>query len=299
MLLTIDVGNTNISFGVLEGEVLQHHLRCESARSRTADEYAVLVRQMLDLRRVDLARIDSAIIASVVPTLTDTMVGLVERAFGIEPLVVGPGIKTGMAILYENPREVGADRIVNAVAAHEWIKRSSEPAPRSAPAREPAADPGRGDHAAFGVIVVDFGTATTFDCVTPRGEYLGGVIAPGIQISAEALFSRAARLSRVEIALPPRVVGRNPVHSMQSGIVYGYAGLVDGLVSRLRRELGYPCRVIATGGLAQLIAPQTETIEEVDDDLTLTGLRLIYERNAERNSGPATQPPAARGGGQD
>ncbi|WP_437814169.1 type III pantothenate kinase [Sorangium sp. So ce1078] len=299
MLLAIDVGNTNISFGVLEGEVLRHHLRCESARSRTADEYAVLVRQMLDLRRVDLARIDSAIIASVVPTLTDTMVGLVERAFGIEPLVVGPGIKTGMAILYENPREVGADRIVNAVAAHEWMKRPPEPPPHAAPAREPAADPARGDHAASGVIVVDFGTATTFDCVTPKGEYLGGVIAPGIQISAEALFSRAARLSRVEIALPPRVVGRNPVHSMQSGIVYGYAGLVDGLVGRLRRELGYPCRVIATGGLARLIAPQTETIEVVDDDLTLTGLRLIYERNAERNSGPATLPPAARGGGQD
>ncbi|WP_437958500.1 type III pantothenate kinase [Sorangium sp. So ce119] len=302
MLLAIDVGNTNISFGVLEGEALRHHLRCESARSRTADEYAVLVRQMLDLRRVDLARIDSAVIASVVPTLTDTMVGLVERAFGIEPLVVGPGIKTGMSILYENPREVGADRIVNAVAAHEWVKRT----PEAAPAREHGIDAGRGgeagrgDHAAAtGVIVVDFGTATTFDCVTPRGEYLGGVIAPGIQISAEALFSRAARLSRVEIALPPRVVGRNPVHSMQSGIVYGYAGLVDGLVGRLRRELGYPCRVIATGGLARLIAPQTETIEVVDDDLTLTGLRLIYERNAERNSGPATLPPAARGGGQN
>ncbi|WP_434045188.1 MULTISPECIES: type III pantothenate kinase [Sorangium] len=302
MLLAIDVGNTNISFGVLEGEALRHHLRCESARSRTADEYAVLVRQMLDLRRVDLARIDSAVIASVVPTLTDTMVGLVERAFGIEPLVVGPGIKTGMSILYENPREVGADRIVNAVAAHEWVKRAAEPPP----AREHGIDlgrggeAGRGDHAAAsGVIVVDFGTATTFDCVTPRGEYLGGVIAPGIQISAEALFSRAARLSRVEIALPPRVVGRNPVHSMQSGIVYGYAGLVDGLVGRLRRELGYPCRVVATGGLARLIAPQTETIEVVDDDLTLTGLRLIYERNAERNSGPATLPPAARGGGQD
>ncbi|XXX77740.1 type III pantothenate kinase [Sorangium sp. So ce134] len=299
MLLAIDVGNTNISFGVLEGEALRHHLRCESARSRTADEYAVLVRQMLDLRRVDLDRIDSAIIASVVPTLTDTMVGLVERAFGIEPLVVGPGIKTGMAILYENPREVGADRIVNAVAAHEWMKRAPEPAPRAAPPREPPADAGRGDHAASGVIVVDFGTATTFDCVTPKGEYLGGVIAPGIQISAEALFSRAARLHRVEIALPPRVVGRNPVHSMQSGIVYGYAGLVDGLVHRLRRELGYPCRVIATGGLARLIAPQTETIEVVDDDLTLTGLRLIYERNAERSGGPTLHPPAAGGGGHD
>ncbi|WP_437654310.1 type III pantothenate kinase [Sorangium sp. So ce1182] len=303
MLLAIDVGNTNISFGVLEGEALRHHLRCESARARTADEYAVLVRQMLDLRRVEVDRIDSAVIASVVPTLTDTIVGLVERAFGIEPLVVGPGIKTGMSILYENPREVGADRIVNAVAAHEWMKRHPDP-PHAAPGSEHGAtrggaEPGRGESAASGVIVVDFGTATTFDCVTPKGEYLGGVIAPGIQISAEALFSRAARLSRVEIALPPRVVGRNPVHSMQSGIVYGYAGLVDGLVGRLRRELGYPCRVIATGGLARLIAPQTETIEVVDDDLTLTGLRLIYERNAERNSGPATLPPAARGGSQD
>jgi len=188
MLLVVDVGNTNISFGVFDGTNLREHVRCESARSRTADEYAVLVRQMLALRGLDPAQIDSAIIASVVPPLTDTTVEVVRRGFGREPLVVGPGIKTGMAILYENPREVGADRIVNAVAAYEWAKG--------------------------GVIVVDFGTATTFDCVTPKGEYLGGVITPGVQISAEALFSRAARLSRVEIALPPKVVGRNPVHSM-------------------------------------------------------------------------------------
>ena len=279
MLLVVDVGNTNISFGVFEAAgqrtpgaqppspALLHHVRCESARARTADEYAVLVRQMLALRGVDLDGIDAAIIASVVPTLTDTMVGLVRRAFGQEALVVGPGIKTGMAILYENPREVGADRIVNAVAAYEWAKGP--------------------------VIVVDFGTATTFDCVTPRGEYLGGVISPGVQISAEALFSRAARLHRVEFALPPRVVGRNPVHSMQSGIVYGYAGLVDGLIGRLTRELGYPSRVIATGGLARLIAPQTETIEQVDDDLTLTGLRLIHERN---EVGASRVPPATEGG---
>ncbi len=253
MLLVVDVGNTNISFGVFEGTKLLEHVRCESARSRTADEFAVLVRAMLVLRGVDPDRIDAAIIASVVPTLTDTMVELVRRAFKREAMVVGPGIKTGMAILYENPREVGADRIVNAVAAFEWARS--------------------------GVIVVDFGTATTFDCVTPKGEYLGGVITPGVQISADALFSRAARLHRVELALPPRVVGRNPVHSMQSGIVYGYAGLVDGLSARLKRELGYPCRVIATGGLARLIAPQTEAIEEVDDNLTLTGLRLIFELN--------------------
>lgn len=253
MLLVVDVGNTNVSFGVFERGVLLQHVRSESARARTADEYAVLVRQMLALRGVDLAAIDAAIIASVVPTLTDTMVGLVRRAFSIDALVVGPGIKTGMSILYENPREVGADRIVNAVAAFEWAKA--------------------------GVIVVDFGTATTFDCVTPKGEYLGGVITPGVQISADALFSRAARLPRVELALPPRVVGRNAVHSMQSGIVYGYAGLVDGLCGRLRAELGYPCRVVATGGLARLIAPQTQAIEAVDDDLTLTGLRILYERN--------------------
>ncbi len=270
MLLVVDVGNTNISFGVLEGTKLLHHVRSESARARTADEYAVLVRQMLALRGVDPDLIDSAIIASVVPTLTDTMVELVRRAFRREPVVVGPGIRTGMPILYENPREVGADRIVNAVAAYEWAKG--------------------------GVIVVDFGTATTFDCVTPKGEYLGGVITPGVQISAEALFSRAARLHRVEITLPPRVVGRNPVHSMQSGIVYGYAGLVDGLSVRLKRELGYPCRVIATGGLARLIAPLTESIEEVDDDLTLTGLRLLYERNA---PGTGSSPPSgARGGAE-
>lgn len=274
MLLVIDVGNTNISFGVLNGADLLHHMRCESARARTADEYAVLVRQMMAMRNVDAASIDSAIIASVVPSLTDTMAGLVERAFGLEALVVGPGIKTGMSILYENPREVGADRIVNAVAAYEWVSRDAAPGP-----------------SASGVIVVDFGTATTFDCVTPKGEYLGGVITPGVQISADALFSRAARLHRVEIALPPRVVGRNPVHSMQSGIVYGYAGLVDGLCARLKRELAYPCRVIATGGLARLIAPQTEAIEEVDDNLTLTGLRIIFERNTSERAG-------ARGGAE-
>jgi type III pantothenate kinase len=224
---------------------------------------------MIALRGLDPDRIASAIIASVVPPLTDTMMELVRRAFGREALVVGPGIRTGMPILYENPREVGADRIVNAVAAYAWAKG--------------------------GVVVVDFGTATTFDCVTPKGEYLGGVIAPGVQISAEALFSRAARLHRVEIALPPRVVGRNPVHSMQSGIVYGYAGLVDGLCARLVRELGYPARIVATGGLARLIAPQTERIEAVDDDLTLTGLRLLYERNVSPPGGSGSSAPPRAG----
>lgn len=253
MLLVVDVGNTNIVYGLFEGERLVHQFRVESSRGRTADEYAVVVRQLLAMRGVEAGSVTASIIASVVPSLTEPMRDLVKRAFGHEPAVVGPGIKTGMAILYENPREVGADRIVNAVAAYERFHE--------------------------GCIVVDFGTATTFDCVTPKGEYLGGVICPGIQISADALFSRAAKLPRVEIAKPPKVVGRNTQHSMQSGIVYGYVALVDGLVERLTEELGFPCRVVATGGLARVIAPLAKRIEHVDDDLTLTGLRIIHERN--------------------
>ncbi len=257
MLLVIDVGNTNIVYGLFEGTELVHQFRVETGRGRTADEYAVVLRQLLAMHDVAADRVKAAILASVVPSLTEPMVGLVRRAFGLEAKVVGPGIKTGMAILYENPREVGADRIVNAVAAFEKVRT----------------DEGRG------IVVVDFGTATTFDCVTPKGEYLGGVIAPGIQISAEALFARAAKLPKVEIALPPKAVGRNTVHSMQSGIVYGYVGLVDGIVERLIAELGYPCDVVATGGLAPLIAPLTRTIREVDDTLTLVGLRILHERN--------------------
>ena len=254
MLLTVDVGNTNIVYGLFEEQRLVHQFRVESSRGRTADEYSVVVRQLLAMHDIAPGDVHAGIIASVVPSLTDPMIDLVRRAFGKEPLVVGPGIRTGMSILAENPREVGADRIVNAVAAFERFKG--------------------------GVIVVDFGTATTFDCVTPKGEYLGGVIAPGIQISADALFARAAKLPRVEITKPPKVVGRNTVHSMQSGIVYGYVGLVDGIVERLVDELGYKCAVIATGGLARLIAPLSRNVHEVDDELTLVGLRILYERNA-------------------
>jgi type III pantothenate kinase len=253
MLLAIDVGNTNIVYGLFEAERLVHQFRVESARGRTADEYAVQLRALLDMHGVPLSAVDAAILACVVPSLTDPMVRLVERVFSREAVVVGPGIRTGMAILIENPREVGADRIADAVAGFE--------------------------RARGGVIVVDFGTSTNFDVVTPKGEYLGGVLAPGLQISADALFARAAKLPRVEIAKPPKVVGKNTIHAMQSGIVFGYVGLVDGLVERLLIELGFPAAVIATGGLAPLIAPLSKTIGLVDDHLTLTGLRILYERN--------------------
>ncbi len=253
MLLVIDVGNTNIVYGLFDGTTLLHQFRVESSRGRTADEYAVVLRQLLQMHDIDPKSVHASIVASVVPSLTEPMVALVKRAFGHEALVVGPGIKSGMPILYENPREVGADRIVNAVAAYERFKT--------------------------GCIVVDFGTATTFDCVSPKGEYLGGVICPGIQISADALFARAAKLPRVEVAKPPKVVGRNTVNSMQSGIVYGYVGLVDGMIARLEAELAFPCALLATGGLARLIAPLTARAIEFDDELTLTGLRILYERN--------------------
>jgi type III pantothenate kinase len=182
------------------------------------------------------------------------MVEAIRHAFAREPLVVGPGLKTGIAVRYENPRDVGADRIVNAVAAYDRY------------------------HA--GVVVVDFGTATTFDCVSPKAEYLGGVIVPGIQVSLDGLLSRAAKLSRVEIAAPPGIVGHNTTHALQSGIVHGYASLVDGLVAKIERELDFPCAVIATGGLARLVAPATERLGVVDEHLTLEGLRLLHERNA-------------------
>ena len=253
MLLTIDVGNTNTVFGLFEGDRMLHRFRIETARERTADEYSVVLRSLLSMESVELHSVHASIVACVVPSLTETMLDLVRRTFRHEAMVVGPGIRTGMAILIENPREVGGDRIADAVAGFEKARG--------------------------GVIVVDFGTSTNFDCVTPKGEYLGGVLAPGLQISADALFSRAAKLPRVEIAKPPKVVGRNTIHAMQSGIVYGYVGLVDGIVDRLRAELGYPCSVIATGGLAPLIAPLSKTIGEVDDVLTLVGLRILYERN--------------------
>ncbi len=253
MLLVIDVGNTNTVLGLYDGDRLVHDFRIETSKGRTTDEYLVLLLALVQIAGVDRRAIDSSILASVVPALNDVMVEAVDRAFDHDILVVGPGIKTGMPILYENPREVGADRIVNAVAAYERV------------------------HGAC--IVVDFGTATTFDCISAKGEYLGGAISPGVDISANALFSRAAKLPRAEIVRPARAIGRNTVNSMQSGIVFGYVGLVDGLVERLKREMGGEVKVIATGGLARLIEPESTTIEEIDEYLTLEGLRLLHARN--------------------
>ena len=254
MLLAVDVGNTNTVLGLYNGDHLVHDFRIETSKGSTSDEYHVLLSSLLQLAEVKRSDIKASILASVVPSLNETLVDAVDRAFDHEIMLVGPGIKTGMPILYENPREVGADRIVNAVAAYDRFKGA--------------------------VIVVDFGTATTFDCISEKGEYMGGAIAPGMHISASALFSRAAKLPRTEIAQPPRAVGRNTVHSMQSGIVFGYVGLVDGLVQRLSAEMGSDVSVIATGGLARLIENESKTIDEIDDNLTLEGLRLLYERNS-------------------
>ena len=254
MLLVIDVGNTNIVLGLYDGDRLGERFRIQTAKGRTADEWGVLLHQLFHVGGVR-APIDAAIIACVVPDLIASLKEAFQRYFQVTALIVGPGTKTGMPILLDNPKEVGADRIVNAVAA--W------------------------DEERAACIVVDFGTATTFDVVTPRGEYLGGVIAPGFMISAEALFTRTSKLPRVELERPPRVVGKNTVHAIQSGLFYGYAGLVDGVIQRIISELAWEKRphVVATGGLARVVAEAGTAIDKVDDDLTLTGLRLLWERN--------------------
>ena len=258
MLLAIDVGNTNTVLGLFRDESLVRHWRLATDPRRTSDEYGVLVLSLLREAGIAPSVVEAVIIASVVPPLQIALTELSRRCFGREPLFVGPGTRTGMPILYDNPREVGADRIVNAVAAYERYRTS--------------------------VIVIDFGTATTLDCVTAKGEYLGGAIAPGIAISVEALFERASKLPPIEIAKPERVIGRNTVASMQSGIVYGHLALCEGLATRMIAELmaegGPRPKVVATGGLATLLAKESSLIEAVDELLTLEGLRLIQLRNA-------------------
>jgi type III pantothenate kinase len=256
MLLAIDVGNSHTTFGVFAQTQLRCELRLSTRHGWTRDEVAIALRQGLELAGLSLRDVADAIIACVVPPALSALRDALVRYAGFDPLVVGPGVRTGMPIRYDPPQDVGADRIVTAVAAHEHH-----------------AEPGGG------VIVVDFGTATTFDVVSPAPEYLGGAIAPGIGISADALFARAAKLPRVDTAKPDRVIGRNTVGAIQSGLVHGYLGLVEGLIARIRGEVDFPVRVVATGGFAATMAAHTPAIDRVDDALVLEGLRIIHARN--------------------
>ena len=271
MLLAIDVGNTNIVVGLYElppsgaraGEgaapaddgrsTPKAHWRLDTRQSRTGDEYAALLAPLFQMAGFSFGGVTAVIVATVVPPAQFPIERFCQDHLRRAPLWVGPGIKTGISILCDNPREVGADRIVNAVAAH---------------ARWPG-----------GAIIVDFGTATTFDVITPRGDYAGGVIAPGLMVSADALYARTAKLPRVELVRPRATIGKNTVASIQSGLLFGYAGLVDALVGRIRAEIDFQPRVVATGGLAPLVAAESKAIDECDDMLTLDGLRLLYDRN--------------------
>jgi type III pantothenate kinase len=253
VLLAIDVGNTQTHVGAFDGSELVEHWRFSTEREATADELAVIVKDLLGLRRIELADVDAEVVSSVVPSLVPEYRRMFERYLDREALVVGPGTKTGMPIRLDNPRELGADRLVNAVAGY--------------------------DQCGDACVIVDFGTAITYDAVSSAGEYLGGIISPGIEISIEALTSRAARLPKVDIEAPRQLIGKTTDASIQSGIVYGFAAQVDGICRRLRAELGDGLTTIATGGLARVIVDFTESIDIVDDLLTLKGLRLIYERN--------------------
>ncbi|OMC78366.1 type III pantothenate kinase [Viridibacillus sp. FSL H8-0123] len=253
MILVMDTGNTNISLGIFNDDKLMHHWRMETDPHKTEDEYAMQVKSLFTHVDLSFADIDGIIISSVVPPIMFSLEAMCRKYFSLEPLIVGPGVKTGLNIKYENPREVGADRIVNAVAAlHEYESP---------------------------LIIVDFGTATTYCYLNDKGDYMGGAIAPGINISTEALFARASKLPRVEIMRPGNVIGKNTVSAMQSGIVYGYVGQVEGIVSRMKVQNKKEPLVIATGGLASLIAKESTIIDIVDPFLTLKGLRIIYKRN--------------------
>jgi type III pantothenate kinase len=253
MLLALDIGNTTIAFGVFKGKKILHDWRIKTDRDKTGDEYAVMLLSLFQRAEIKPDRIEAAIISSVVPPLTPIFQAVARDLFGVEAMVVGPGLKTGMPILYENPLEVGADRVVAAIAAFE---KYGGPC-----------------------IVVDFGTATTFDAISDKGEYLGGAIAPGIQISAEALYLKTARLPRIEIRKPKRAIGRTTVASMQSGLYFGYIGLVSNTISQIRKELGKDARVVATGGFGGQITPEVPAIEAYEPGLVLEGLRILHDRN--------------------
>lgn len=256
MLLAIDVGNTNIVLGVFERTELVRSWRLQTVRDRTADELGLAVGGLFATSRIDPGQIEGIVLGSVVPPLTNTVTGMLVNEFRRRPLIVDPTTNAGMPILYSNPSEVGADRIVNAIAAFHQYGGNGRP-----------------------LIVCDFGTATTLDAVSGRGEYLGGAICPGVSISADALFQRAARLPRIEVRKPETVIGRTTVGAMESGLFFGYVGMVEGLVRRMDVELGGNAVCVATGGLAVVIAPETGLFEHVDVELTLQGLRLVWERN--------------------
>lgn len=254
MILVMDVGNSNIVLGVYQGKKLLYHWRMGTDREKTSDEFGMFIVSLFNNEKIGIHEIEAVVIASVVPPIMYSLEHAIKKYFKIEPIVIGPGLKTGINIKYENPREVGADRIVNAVSAYELYGGP--------------------------LIIVDFGTATTFCAISSKGEYLGGVICPGVKISAEALFQKAAKLPRIELAKPDTVIGRNTVVSMQSGIVYGYVGQVDYIVNRMKKEMKEEnIKVVATGGLARLIATESTTINEINGLLTLEGLRIIYEKN--------------------
>ena len=253
MIMVFDIGNTNMVIGVYEDETLITHWRLRTDTLKTCDEYGMLLKSLFDYACLDMRNITAVVLSSVVPTLMMELEWMSRKFFSCRPLIVGPGTRTGLAIKCDNPREVGADRVVNAVSA---IHKYGGP-----------------------LIIIDFGTATTFCVVNEKGEYLGGAIAPGIQSSTEALVSRAAKLPRVELLKPKKLIGRNTVSSMQAGIMYGFVGQVEGIVHRMKKEMGNEPRVVATGGLAAVIARETDVIDTIDDFLTLEGLRLIYELN--------------------
>ena len=257
LLLVFDIGNSNIVLGTYEGRKLLKHWRVSTDRQKTGDEYGMLINNLFSYQSIRMEDIDAIIISSVVPPLVVPMIKMCERYFHIKPLIVGPGIKTGIRLHYENPRSIGADRIVNVVGAYEQYGGP--------------------------LIVIDIGTATTFDVVDTNGDFLGGVIAPGLGTSSDALFARASQLPRIELVPTKQIICRNTIQGMQAGIIFGYVCHIDGIVRRIKQEYGHPMKVIATGGFARMIAKESHTIDKVDHFLTLSGLQVLYERNEEKH----------------